>query len=79
MGLHPAFRQETVAWPLLGLGALPPRANDLDLTFACRPLQFPARDMQEIIPLSDAGSELAIAPAKPPELAQAAARNGKWP
>jgi protein TonB len=51
---------------------------DLDLTFACRPLQFPARDMQEISPLSDAGSELAIAPAKPGALAQAA-RNGKWP
>ena len=76
MGLHPAFTANTVAWPLAGHGSLTPGANDLDLTFARWPLQFPARDMQEISPLPDAGSELAIAPAEPLAAARPAAR---WP
>ncbi|MGX5827199.1 TonB family protein [Mesorhizobium sp. 43Arga] len=53
-----------------------PGANHLDLTFARWPLQFPARDMQEISPLPDAGSELAIVPAEPLAIARPAAR---WP
>ncbi|WP_292861149.1 TonB family protein [Mesorhizobium sp.] len=61
-----------------GTGISPFGAIDLDLTFARRSRQFPARDMQEISPLTDAGDELAIAPAEP--LAPATvARNGKWP
>ena len=76
MGLHPALTANTVAWPLAGRGSLTPGAYDLDLTFARRPLQFPARDMQEISPLPDAGSELAIAPAEPLAVARPAAR---WP
>ncbi|WP_322414559.1 TonB family protein [Mesorhizobium huakuii] len=65
-----------MAWPLAGRGSLTPGANDLDLTFARRPLQFPGRDMQEITPLPDAGSELAIAPADPLAVARPAVR---WP
>ncbi|PBC24802.1 energy transducer TonB [Mesorhizobium sp. WSM4311] len=76
MGLHPAFGRDTMAWPLAGHGSVTPRANDLDLTFARRPLQFPAREMQEISPLPDAGKELAIAPAEPLAVARPVAR---WP
>ena len=52
-----------MAWPPAGHGSPIPGADDLDLTFARWSLQFPARDMQEISPLPDAGSELAVAPA----------------
>ncbi len=68
-----------MAWPLAGLGPTIPGATDLDLTFARWSLQFPAREMQEISPLPDAGSELAIAPAEPLAVARPTARNGKWP
>lgn len=65
-------------WPRVVAGISPFAATDLDLTFARRSRQFPARDMQEISPLPDAGAELAIAPAEP--LAPASVpRNGKWP
>ncbi|MGX7873267.1 TonB C-terminal domain-containing protein [Mesorhizobium sp. ORM6] len=79
MGLHPAFAQNTVAWPLAGTGISLFGPGDLDLTFALRSLQFPARDMQEISPLPDAIGELAIAPAERLALARPTARNGKWP
>ena len=68
-----------MAWPMAGHGSLIPGANDLDLTFARWSLQFPTRDMQEISPLPNAGSELAIAPAEPLAVARPTARNSKWP
>lgn len=67
-----------MAWPPASAGILPFGANDLDLTSAHWSMQFPARDMQEISPLPDAGDELAIAP-EPFAVARPAARNGKWP
>lgn len=68
-----------MAWPLAGLEPTIPGANDLDLTFVRWSLQFPARDMQEISPLPNAGGELAIAPAEPLAVARPTARNSKWP
>ncbi len=68
-----------MAWPPAGLGPLRCEANDLDLTFARRSLQFPARDMQEISPLPDAIGELTIAPAEPLGLAPSFAGDGKYP
>jgi protein TonB len=67
-----------VAGPLAGSGRLPFGADDLDLTILCASLQFPARDMQEISPLPDAGSELAIALAERLAPAQSSAGGGKW-
>lgn len=67
-----------MAWSLAGHGSSIPGATDLDLTFARWSLQFPARDMQEISPLPDAGSELAIAPAEPLAQTRLSAGNGKW-
>ncbi|WP_340163182.1 TonB family protein [Mesorhizobium sp. NZP2298] len=78
MGLHTAFTQDTAAWSMAGCGLPPCGAIDLDLTTLCGPLQFPARNMQEVSPLPDAGGELAIAPAEPLAQTRPQAGNGKW-
>ncbi|WP_318012208.1 TonB family protein [Mesorhizobium sp. ESP6-5] len=67
-----------MAGPLAGFDCLPVEAADLDLTSLRVSLQFRARDMQEINPLPDAGSELAIAPAERLAQARPQASNGKW-
>lgn len=64
--------------PLAGFDWLPFEATDLDLTSLHASLQFRARDMQEISPLPDAGSELAIAPAEPLAPARPSGGSGKW-
>lgn len=76
MGLHPAFMQDTSASPVSG--PLPWQATDLDLTIPHRSRQFSPRDMQEISPLPNAGSELAIPPAEPIAPARPSAWNRKW-
>ncbi|OWK21701.1 hypothetical protein AJ88_18780 [Mesorhizobium amorphae CCBAU 01583] len=76
MGLHPAFMPDTVAWPVSS--ALPWQAIDLDLTIPRRSRQFSSRDMQEISPLPNVGSELAIPPAEPIAPARPSAWDRKW-
>ncbi|MEZ2333060.1 energy transducer TonB [Mesorhizobium sp. RCC_202] len=67
-----------MAGPLVDYGLLPFGADDLDLTILRASLQFSARDMQEISPLPDAGSDLAIAPAERLAPARPSAGSGKW-
>lgn len=78
MGPEVAFTRNIVAWPLAGPGALSFEATDLDLTIPHASLQFAPRDMQEISPLPDASTELAVTPAESLAQAQPPAGKGKW-
>jgi protein TonB len=63
VGLHPTFTQNSAAWPVSASSPWP--ATDLDLTISPRSRQVSPRTMQDINPLPDAGSDLAITPAEP--------------
>lgn len=73
LSVEPAFARNRIAWLLARLPA-----TVLDLTSPRRSLQFSSRDMQEISPLPDAGSELAITPDEPLAPARPSALSRKW-
>jgi protein TonB len=78
VGLHPAFTQNTVAWPVAGSHALSFGPSDLDLTIRRGSLQVSSRDMRVISPLPEASAELAIPPTEPLAPPRPSAWNRKW-
>ncbi|MET2826368.1 energy transducer TonB family protein [Mesorhizobium shangrilense] len=78
MGLEIAFTRNIVAWPLLGHDVSWFEATDLDLTIPHASRQFAPRDMQDISPLPDASTELAVTPAESLAQVQPPAGKGKW-
>jgi len=76
--LHPAFLQNTVAWPLAGSHALSSGPSDLDLTILLGSLQVSPRDMPDISPLPEASAELAITPTEALAPPRPSAWNRKW-
>ncbi|KQZ13820.1 hypothetical protein ASD44_06855 [Mesorhizobium sp. Root554] len=68
--MEPAFSRTTIAWPLAGVGAMPPEPDDPVFAIPRGALQPGMRDAGERIYIADTKAELSTKPSEPLHAAQ---------